>query len=148
MEESAPIQPGGRKPARPLVVTLLAILVLSITVLSLIRLVEVIILWEFLAQLPGVSPIYLALTGSAGAFIGILVTLGLWTGRSLAPGATRVIAVLFIVYNYLERWWLSSRNGEQAITPFWVGLTLACLAFVFWSFSTPEAQAYFGERHE
>jgi hypothetical protein len=148
MDDQATIQPAGHRAARPMVVTLLAILVLSITVLSLLRLYQAIALWDFLAKLPGVSPLYLVLTGTLWTILSILVILGLWTGQLFAPSATRAFALLFVVYNWLERWWFSSRNGDQAITPFMVSLTLACLAFVFWTLSTPEARAYFGDRHE
>ena len=139
----------GGKPTRPLVVTLLAFLVLTITVLYALRLYQTLSLWDFLLSLPGVSPLYLALSGAFWTVIGILVISGLWTGNSLAPRATRIAALLFVIYNWLERWWwLSNRNGEKVFTPFAVGLTLLCLAFVFWALATVEARAYFGERYE
>ena len=54
--------PGSNLP-RPFGVTLLALGVLSISVLNLVRLVLVISRWQFLSSLPGVSPLYIALTG-------------------------------------------------------------------------------------
>lgn len=149
MEESSTIEPAGRKPARPLVVTLLVILVLSITVLYTLRLYQALLLWGFLATLPGVSPLYLALSGALWMGIGVLVILGLWTGNSLAPRATRIATLFFVIYNWLERWWwLSNRNAGTVFTPFAVGLSLLCLAFVLWALWTPEARAYFGDRYE
>jgi hypothetical protein len=131
-----------------LVVTLVAILVLSITVLSLLRLYQAVSLWDFLAALPGVSPLFLSLTGLVWAVIGVLVLMGIWKGKARAPRTTRAAALLFVVYNWLERWWFSSRNEAVPLTLFSLALSLACLAFIFWSLSTPEARAYFGERHE
>lgn len=148
MEEPVTTQPAGQKPARPLVVTLLVILVLSITVLAALRLYQAISLWDFLASLPGVSPLYLVLSGALWTIIGVLVILGLWTGNPLTPRATRGAALLFVFYHWIERWWLSIKNGEKAFTPFAIGFTLLCLAFVFWAIATPEARAYFGDRYE
>jgi hypothetical protein len=67
------------------------------------------------------------------------------TGHSLPR--TPIIPLLFVTI-LAERWWLSNRNGEKVFTPFAIGLTLLCLAFVFWALATPEARAYFGERYE
>ena len=51
---------------RPFLVTLLAVLVLIISCINLIRLIEAIRMWDFLASLPGVPPLYIALTGLFG----------------------------------------------------------------------------------
>jgi hypothetical protein len=148
MKEQPETHTTGSRPARPFAVTLLAILVLSITVLALIRFFGALSSWDFLAQLPGVSPLYLAITGLVGAIVGIPLSLGLLTGRPFALRATRAAALLFVVYNWLERWWLSTRNEEPSLTPFQAGLALACLAVVFWVCSRPETRAYVGEKHE
>ena len=54
----------GRK--RPFSVTLLAGLVLSITIVHLVRFINALTWWSFLTTLPGKPPLYLALTGLFG----------------------------------------------------------------------------------
>ena len=61
---SEPFPPEERRrKKRPFLVTLLAVLVLFISCINLIRLIEAIRTWDFLVSLPGVSPLYIALTG-------------------------------------------------------------------------------------
>jgi fucose 4-O-acetylase-like acetyltransferase len=53
----------NQKSKRPFSVTLFALAVLSIAVIHLVRFIQAIQQWEFLASWPGVSPLYLAVTG-------------------------------------------------------------------------------------
>lgn len=137
-----------RRPKRPLSVSLLAIVVLTFTSLHLLRFVQTLRLWNFLLELPNISPLYLALTGFLWGFVGLIVLWGLWCGHPTAPQATRLAALGYSIFYWLDRLWLAKAIEEHKILPFTVGLNLLLLAFVFWVFSRPRAKIFFGERHE
>lgn len=133
---------------RPFFVTLLALLVLSITIIYLVRLINSIILWDFLAALPGISPLFLALTGLIVTLAGALLFWGLWTGKPGAPRATRLLGVVFLGYQWIE-WLLSVIVGNQFENwLFATGMTLLAIIFIFWTLSRSDAKTFFGEMHE
>jgi hypothetical protein len=133
---------------RPFSVTLLAGLVLIITIVHLVRFVNALTLWSFLTNLPGKPPLYLALTGLIGSLAGAVVSWGLWTGKPRAPLATRLLIVVYLVYQWVEQI-LSVRAGNEFENwPFWTSMTLIILIFVNWTLSHQSAKAYFGEMHE
>jgi len=133
---------------RPFLVTLLALLVLSITIIYLVRLINSITLWKFLAALPGISPLYLALTGLILTLVGALLFFGLWTGNPRAPRATRVLTVAYLSYQWLE-WIQSVRVGNEFENwPFAAGMTLFVIIFIFWTLSRSDAKTFFGDMYE
>ena len=133
---------------RPFLVTLLALLVLSITIIYLVRLVNSITLWDFLAALPGISPLYLVLTGLIVTLVGALLFWGLWSGNPRAPKAARLLTVVYLGYQWLE-WIRSVRVGNEFENwPFAAGMTLFVLIFIFWTLSRSDAKTFFGEMHE
>ena len=133
---------------RPFLVTLLALLVLSITIIYLVRLINSMTLWNFLAALPGISPLYLALTGLILTLVGALLFFGLWTGNPRAPRATRVLTVAYLSYQWLE-WIQSVRGGNEFENwPFAAGMTLFVIIFIFWTLSRSDAKTFFGDMHE
>jgi hypothetical protein len=133
---------------RPFLVTLLALLVLSITIIYLVRLINSITLWNFLAALPGISPLYLALTGLILTLVGALLFFGLWTGNPRAPRATRVLTVAYLSYQWLE-WIQSVRVGNEFENwPFAAGMTLSVIIFIFWTLSRSDAKTFFGDMYE
>jgi len=133
---------------RPFLVTLLALLVLSITIIYLVRLINSITLWNFLAALPGISPLYLALTGLILTLVGALLFFGLWTGNPRAPRATRVLTMAYLSYQWLE-WIQSVRIGNEFENwPFAAGMTLFVIIFIFWTLSRSDAKTFFGDMYE
>lgn len=136
----------GRK--RPFSVTLLAVLVLIITIIHLVRFINALTMWSFLSTLPSKPPFYLALTGLIGSIAGIVVFWGLWTGKPNTPLATRILAVVYLGYQWLEQL-LAVRAGNKFENwPFAMITTLTFLLFVFWTLSHSAAKVYFGEMHE
>ena len=133
---------------RPFSVTLLAVLVLSITIVHLVRFINTLTLWNFLTDLPGKSPIYLVLSGSVGFIAGSLLVWGLWTGRPRAPLAAAILTVIYLSIQWIEQI-ISVRAGNEFENwPFMVGMTLIVLIFVFWTLFHASSIAYFGEMHE
>jgi hypothetical protein len=137
-----------RKRKRPFLVTLLALVVLSITTIHLVRLVHTVALWDFLSSLPGISPGYLAATGLIGVLVGLPLFWGLWRGYSSAPTATRILAVLYVLYWWLDKL-LPARSGDSlANWPFSVVMSAILLLLFTLTFFLPEVKAYFGALHE
>ena len=133
---------------RPFSVTLLAVLVLSITIVHLVRFINTLTLWNFLTDLPSKSPLYLALTGLFGFVAGAVVFWGLWTGKPRAPLATGLLTVIYLSLQWLEQILVVRAGNEFENWPFMVGMTLIGLIFVFWTLFHPSSKAYFGEMHE
>jgi hypothetical protein len=133
---------------RPFLVTLLAVLVLSITIVNLLRLVNTIALWRFLSDFPGISPFYLAATGLVWALIGVALVWVLWTGNPRAPKAARILTIFYLSYKWLE-WIVSTTSGNKLQNwPFLVVLTIVVILFTFWTLSRSDAKAFFGVMHE
>ena len=133
---------------RPFLVTLLALVVLSITTIHLVRLIQTILLWDFLSNLPGVSPGYLALTGLVGTILGLPVCWELWRGHPLAPSLTCGGAVLYGLYWWLEKL-LTAQSAESLVNwPFSVVISIGLLTLTFLTFLLPGVRAFFGASHE
>jgi len=148
VEEVLNLRDPNQDRKRPFSVTLLAGLVLSITIVHLVRFISALTLWNFLTVLPGKPPLYLVLTGLIGTLAGALVFWGLWTGKPRSPLATRLLIVVYLSLQWFEQI-LSVRAGNEFENwPFSVGMTLVVLIFVFWTLSHAGAKAYFGEMNE
>jgi hypothetical protein len=142
--ESKPIK---TKPRRPFSVTLLILGVLTIAVVNLIRLAQAVLLWGFLAQLPGVSPFYMAASGLFWALVGLLLTAYLWRGVRITYSLLPPTVVLYILYTWLD----SSLVGGQlnlasnSVTwPFKAGLSLLVLVYLCWTLTRTNVKKYFG----
>jgi hypothetical protein len=129
---------------RPFLVTLLAFVVLTITAVHLVRFFLALSWWEFLSGLPGVSPLYLAVTGLTWALIGLPLAWGLWQGLPRVPKALRLLAPAYCGYDWLERLLLAGSSAEMTNWPFAAGLTIVLLVTVYWTFSRRSVKDYFG----
>ncbi len=132
---------------RPFSVTLILLGVLTIAGVNLIRLVGSIQLWSFLAQLPGVSPFYLAASGLFWLLLSFLLLVCLWRGAPITTTLLPAATILYIIYTWLD----SSLVGGQFDLaanrinwPFKAGVTLIVLIFLAWTLSRSTVKAYFG----
>lgn len=139
---------SNHKPPRPLSVTLLALGVLSIAGLNLLRLVDALRLWDFLSKLLPIPPLYLALTGLGASGFGLVLAWGLWRAKRWAPSFTRLAALAYAIYYWLDRLVLSNADSRRANQPFAAGATVILLALVFWILSRPKAKAFFGDNYD
>lgn len=133
------------KPGRPFLVTLLAIVVLSIAILHLLRLIQTLTTRQFLESLPEVSINYLIISGLTISAIGFLIAVGLWLGKSWAAKASLVIAPLYVVYDLIERGYFAWRAERPANWLLWLLLSVISLVFVFGSLTNRDAKLFFGE---
>jgi hypothetical protein len=148
----------GIQPQRPFSVTLLVLIVLTIAGLSMTRFILTIRQWEFLAGWPGVSPLYMALSGFIWALVCIPVIWGLWQGYPWAARLTKAVALTYAMYYWLDRLFIAYHFGTGTVErgryllptnwPFAVGITIIFLAFNAWTLSRPKAKAFFGENYE
>jgi hypothetical protein len=127
---------------RPFLVTLLAVLVLIISCINLIRFIEAIRMWDFLASLPGVSPLYIALTGLIWALVGFPLAWGLWRGQAQAPKATRILTLVFALYYWLDRLLIAQNVNAGSNWLFAAVATVVMILFIFWTLG--RSQKYFG----
>ena len=138
---------------RPKSVTLLALGVLLIACLNLIRLVQSLLLWNFLVEvLPthGLYPhlsMYLALSGLFWGSTGLILVWGLWRGLRWAPWFTCLAVLAYSVYYWIDRLWISADHG-QSNWPFSVGLNILCLSYALWTLFFSKARLFFGDLHE
>jgi hypothetical protein len=149
--------PGPDAP-RPLSVTLLALGVLSIAGLNLVRFILAISRWQFLSNLPGVSPLYLALSGLIWSVVGIVLFWSLWRGLPWAPRLLQAVMLTYAAYYWLDRIFLAEHlvTGPQGSLspflplnwPFTITITAILMVVAVWILSRPGTKIYFGERYE
>jgi hypothetical protein len=133
---------------RPFAVTLLACLVLIITILHLVRFVYAITWWRFLTTLSGKPPLYLALAGLIGFLIGAALFWGLWTAKSRAPLAARILTPVYLAWQWIEQILSVWRGNSFENWPFMAAISLVVIIFTYWILSTSRAKIFFGELHE
>ena len=130
-------------PSRPFSVTLLALVVLTITGIHLIRFLRAIYLWDFLSDLPGISPLYLTLTGLIWSIIGLLLVWWIWRGYPHSPKITRIAALTYTLYFWLDRTLVAGALVERPNDSFVVGVNILLLVFTFWVLSRPNVTSFF-----
>jgi len=135
------------KPRRPFSVTLVILGVLSIAGINLIRLVQTIRSWNFLAQFKGVSPFYMAASGLFWSLLSLLLVMCMWRGTRLTYSLLPPAAVLYVLFIWLDSSLVGGRldlASNSSTWPFKAGLSLFVLVFLFWTFSRSTVKTYFG----
>ena len=148
MTSTSTSSPGMNNTKRPLIVTTLAVAVLTISALNLIRFIQAISLWKILVDLPGLSPVFLAASGLIWTLLGLPLCWGLWRGNIRAPAAARILCVAYFIYEWIERFVMARVGNELANWPFFLAFTLLSLGVIFWGLSRGNVKVFFGERHE
>lgn len=133
---------------RPFSVTLLACLVLIITIVHLVRFVYAITWWRFLTDLHGNPPLWILSSGLVVFLVGATLFWGLWNGFSLAPQAARILIPLYLGVQWLEQIIAIQRGNQFENWPFMAAISLIVIIFTYWTTFTPQAKEYFGELHE
>jgi hypothetical protein len=112
-----------------------------------LRLVEAIIRWDLLLEYFPTSniPIYLALTGVSWGCAFLVLGGGLVRGSRWAPRLSRILAIAFAVYWWLDSLLLALDPAVRGAWLFRLAVTLLLLALTFWVLSRPGAKTYFGE---
>lgn len=140
---------------RPRSVTLLALGVLIIAAINLTRFVLSLRYWDFLASQPGISPLYLAVTGLIWTLAGTCLVWGLWRARIWAPRLMQAVALTYALYYWLDLLLLKNHplTGAAgalrlALPTNWLfsaGVTALCLAYMVWTLGRKKVKAYFDQ---
>lgn len=133
-------------PSRPASVTYLAVGVLLTAGFNLLRFWNAFREYEFLSGLLPFSPLYLVLGGLFWGLTGLVLFFGLWLGKQWAPTLTRIAAIVYTLYFWLDRIFLTSA-GIGANWLFVLIINIIILAFVFLSLNRNNARRYFGDIH-
>jgi hypothetical protein len=134
----------NKKPGRSF---LLIVLVLGFLYFSLTgwwRLYLSIVDWKLLVSLglfPG--PLYLAVYGSIAGLFGATAAVSLWLRHPWAPGTARIGALAAAAWYWLDRLLFTRSEASRTNWPFWAGITLACLLFVFLVLAAPRQRKFF-----
>lgn len=160
-DELPPTQPdeeNSERLSRPASVTWLAFGVLSITVFGFLRAYLAIRGWRFLESWPGVSPLYLTVSG---LLVGLLSAWVFWALANRKQWALRLseAAVLTLVLGYwldqifvAEHPFSDPAGAARAFLPvnwpFAAGVTVLVLLYVRLVTSNAKVKAYFGDENE
>jgi hypothetical protein len=144
-----PCDPNYREiTPRPTSVTLLALGVISIAIFNLIGFYQVLVTSDFLSS---ILPYSLGLHGLIKLLIGVggmIISWGLWIGRSWAPKLTLLACLVYVIYFWFDRLFLQNFGGRTANIAFLVGITIISILLVFWVLANPRVKNYFGVTHE
>jgi hypothetical protein len=134
------------KPTRPWSVTWLALFVLIIAGSNLIRSMEAIRQWQFLAQTIKVSPLYLAASGAFWAAAGFPLAWAIWRGWRMTNIWTLVAACAYSIYYWFDHLVMareSLTNWRFAIA--FNALIILALVYIF---TRRKVKDFMGVMHE
>ena len=123
---------GDQPIKRPFLVTLLAAVVLITSCTHLIRFIEAIRTWDFLSSLPGVSPMYIALSGLFWTLVGFPLAWSLWRGYGHAPTAARILVLVYALYYWFDRFIVAQTVNATSNWLFAAIVTLVMILLTFW----------------
>ena len=133
---------------RPITVTILALLVLSIPVMNLIRFGAALRYWDTLTNLavsPG--PLYIALTGLFWSIVGMGLFWSLWIGHPKSRTATLVMVPLYLIYFWTDRLFFQTKVPREN-TPFVLVATILVVFYTLFTLSLPGNRFYLSRKNE
>ena len=134
--------------SRPTIVTVIAILVLIIGVLNLIQLIQTIRLWGLLNEIISISPVVLIISGLVWGASGILIFVGMMSGKTITVRLLRLFAVLYVLYVWFDRIFLRTAPGKDGNNVFVLIISVIFIVIVFWALTKSNVKEYFGVAHE
>jgi hypothetical protein len=133
---------------RPLSVTVFCVLVLILSITSLVRLVQALVQWDFLSQLLGYFPIYIAFSGLLWALLNfgvfLLTFIGWHRGRWLVVFWLCALSV----YYWVDRIMISANQEILVSWTFAAFINLLLFLWIFFFLSRPKVKRYFEETNE
>lgn len=127
---------------RPIAVTSLALLVLTLSVWNGLRLGAAIASWQVLIEY-GAKPLYIAISGSAWALAGIPLFVGLWRGAAWARKMAYITAAGYASWVWFDRLVLQTPHANW---PFALAVTVALLSFTIITLSLRGSKFFFSKR--
>ena len=134
----------GQDMKRPVSVTILILLVLTIGGLNLIRFVQSLTQRSLLVELLPISPLYLTATGLFWCVLCGIVLWGIFRRKSWVKIVALSSAFLYVTYFWVDRIWLTQQGSRTGNDIFAVLMSIIMLGFTLWVFSTSRVKVYFG----
>lgn len=134
------------KASRPFSVTILAVVVLILSVYYFTRLIVILRGWNFWAAnlLPN-SDWYLLLTGLVWGMIFLVGAAGLWLGWTPARKGMLILVPIYSAYLWIERFVLAQINHSSPNWLFFLIVTALTLVWTYWVLIRKSAKQFFGE---
>jgi hypothetical protein len=133
---------------RPFSVTALAWLVLCFAALNLVRLIEAVQKWRFLAAWLPFSPLYLASSGLVWGVAGLALAWGVWRRKPWSLRGTLVYFLIYSLYYWADRFVLSGYPDRNQNALFIALVNLAILGWIAWVVRRRKVRAYMGVKDE
>lgn len=127
---------------RPIAVTSLALLVLTLSAWNGLRLGAAIASWQVLIEY-GAKPLYIAISGSTWALAGIPLFAGLWRGKAWARKMAYITAAGYASWVWFDRLVLQTPHANW---PFALAVTVALLSFAIITLSLRGSKFFFTKR--
>lgn len=137
-----------RQSSRPRGVTMLALLVLILSVLQLTRFQQSFSRWEFLQATLPFHPAYLLVNGAFWGLAGLFLVWAIWFRKSWTPIVLTVAALLYSLNYWFERIFLAGNPNRNINWPFVLALNLLVMAFIAWQLRRKKVIQYFGDMHD
>ncbi|UYN91670.1 MAG: hypothetical protein KIT70_09960 [Anaerolineales bacterium] len=136
-------------PNRPWGVTVLIGLVLMFTGLQILRVWAAMRSWDVLTSLPlQVPPAYLLASGALWAALGGGLLYGLALRKAWAPRLARWAGLAYAAFFWADRLLLQAAGPHNSGWMFEAALGLILLGSLFAITASPDAKAYYDERHQ
>lgn len=132
----------------PVGVTILGWGVLIIACLNLVRFIQAIRVWDFLAELAATSPLYIALSGLVWGILALVLGWGIFTRKGWVVVSARLGVLAYIGYIWLDRWLVQQSPDRWTNLPFMLGMTALLGGWIYWYLSKPNIRKYFGVMHD
>jgi hypothetical protein len=118
--------------SRPVSVTLLAFGVFCLAVFNLLGVINGILRYKFVSDLPiKVSPIYLIASDAFWGLLFVGLSFGLWRLRHWGRRGVLVALSLYVAQSWFNRWLLSQADYMQVTAPFAILLNTVILGLVW-----------------
>jgi hypothetical protein len=136
----------SHKTSRPFSVTILAVVVLTLSVYYFTRWIVILRSWNFWAAnlLPN-SDWYLLLSGLVWGMIFLVGAAGLWLGWAPARKGMLILAPVYTAYLWIERFVLAQINHSSPNWPFFLIVTTLTFVWTYWVLFRKSAKQFFGE---
>jgi hypothetical protein len=128
---------------RPFAVTLLALVVLSLTVWNGLRLGEAISSWQVLSEY-GAKPLYITASGGFWLLSGLPLFWGLWRGKAWARIAVLSAAALYTSWYWFDR--LALQPVPHSNWPFALSVNILILVFTASALFNRQSTYFFKQR--
>lgn len=132
---------SGRRPKR---IVVLCVVIALIAAYHLLRLLVVILNWDFLRPRPYQLPVlYLGLSGLIWGAAGLTLLWGLWTGRRWARPAGMILAVLYTAARWADLVLVADPELLPIRWPITAAATLIGLGSTLWILNSRPSRKYY-----